>query len=174
MWFLGIGFRLLNLETGSFTHQVIFISGTGWGMAESLNQGGVCLWDELVDMEDAFKFWTFSPLCLALPRRQEKWVFSHFYICLSQYLLVLIITWWLNGDCYISVFWKCRTKRVQFWILPSGDAQEIWVSAVLCASAVTSLYAILDDLGVSRTSQRTDINTQVTESNWTLDFCDGS
>lgn len=83
-----------------------------WGMAEPLNQGGVCLWDELVDMEDAFKFRTFSLLCLALPGRPEKWVFSQFYICLSQHLSVLIIPWWLNGDCYyISVFWKCRTKR---------------------------------------------------------------
>jgi hypothetical protein len=36
-----------------------------------------------------------------------------------------------------------------------------------CASAVTSMYAVLDDLGLSHIPQKTDINTQVTENNGT-------
>lgn len=74
----------------------------------------------------------------------------------------LMIKWRLL--LYFCLLKMQNKKRVQFWILPSGDAQEIWVSAVLCASAVTSMYATLDDLGLSHTPQRTDINTQVTES----------
>lgn len=121
-----------------------------WGMAETPNQGGVCLWDYLVDMEDAFKFWTFSALCLALPRTQEKWVSSHLSIPVPLGTdHTLLIKWRLL--LYFCLLKMQNKKRLQFWILPSGDAQEIWVSAVLCASAVTSMCAILDDLGLSRT-----------------------
>lgn len=137
-----------------------------WGMAETPNQGGVCLWDDLVDMEDAFKFWTFSALCLALPRTQEKWVSSHLSIPAPLGTdHTLLIKWRLL--LYFCLLKMQNKKRLQFWILPSGDAQEIWVSSVLCASAVTSMCAIRDDLGLSRTPQRADINTQVTESSWT-------
>lgn len=66
---------LLSTTMVSFKYRLCF-----WSVPESLIQGGVSSWDELVEVEDAFKFWT-SAFCPSSRKKEDM-----------SFLLVLLLS----------------------------------------------------------------------------------
>lgn len=152
---------LLSTTVINFKYRLCF-----WSVPEPLIQGGVSSWNELVQVEDALKFWT-SAFC---PSSQKKDVsFLPVLHLFTPAPLVtdhaLMMKWQLFPDlCLLKM--QNKGRRTQLWVFLWREAQEIWVPAAPRDLAVTWIYVIFNSLGLSHRPDKTDANDQVTENNW--------